>query len=90
MTTAVVLTRQGLPVVVVDTLPDDVRPGLPPGADPSVADLAWRLRRVEREELVAALESAGVPVTPWVGAGSLDVVLRLLARRSSRPRVAAR
>lgn len=90
VTTAVLLTRQGLPVIAVDTLPEGVRPGLPPGVDMQVADLAWRLRRVEREELVAALATAGVPVTPWGGPGSLDEVLRLLSRRAARPRLVTR
>lgn len=89
-TTAVALTRQGLPVVAVDTLPEGVRPGLPPGVDARVADLAWRLRRTERTELLSELTTAGVPVVPWAGPGTLDEVLRLLARRAARPRVGAR
>lgn len=89
-TTAVALVRQGLPVVAVDTLPSGVRPGLPSDVHPGHADLAWRLRRMEREDLLARLGAAGVPVAPWHGPGTVDVVLRLLARRAARHRAGAR
>lgn len=75
-------------VVVVDTLPDDlVEQAAEYGA---VRQLAWRLRVVERARRIDALTRAGVPVTPWRGPGSLDVVLRDLARRAGAPRVVTR
>lgn len=68
----------GLPTVVIDTLPPHLT------ADPAdgYAALAWRLRRLDREEEVHRLRTAGVPVVAWAGPGSLDVVMRRLARRA--------
>lgn len=88
-TTAVHFARQGLPALAIDTLPDGVRPLLPPSVDSRIADLAWRVRSLERDELIAQLTAAGVPVTPWRGPGTLDEVLRQLSRRAGRPRVRA-
>jgi uncharacterized protein (DUF58 family) len=80
------LVQRGLPVVVVDTLPPDAKPRVPDGVDPQLADLAWRMRRLERDQVLAGLGALGCPVIPWRGGGTLDDVLRRLARRASVPR----
>lgn len=84
------LVGRGLTVVAVDTLPDradlgagDLRVGADP-ADP-LADLAWRMRLLEREAVVRRLQAAGIPVVRWAGPGSLDPVLRQLGARAGRP-----
>jgi uncharacterized protein (DUF58 family) len=84
------LVQRGLPVVVVDTLPPGVSPKVPDGVDPRLADVAWRMRRLERDQVLAALASLGCPVIAWRGAGTLDGVLRRLARRATVPVVAVR
>jgi hypothetical protein len=84
------LHRRGLPVLVVDTLPDDARALAPEGTDGQVADLAWRLRRTERDQLLTALAREGCPVVAWRGPGTLDAVLHRLARRAQLPRVRTR
>lgn len=97
--TAATLTRRGLPVLVIDTLPhlgpDQVGPGLEDAAEATgsrreVAALAWRMRRAERDLLLERLARTGCPVVPWRGPGTLDDVLRRLARRAQLPRVVAR
>ncbi|WP_028653403.1 DUF58 domain-containing protein [Nocardioides halotolerans] len=80
------LVQRGLPVVVVDTLPPDASPRTPDGVDPRLVDLAWRMRRLERDQVLAGLEALGCPVIPWRGGGTLDDVLRRLARRADVPR----
>ncbi|GCD91588.1 DUF58 domain-containing protein [Nocardioides sp. LS1] len=84
------LVRRGLPVLVIDTLPGELAPSVIEGTDPVIADLAWRMRLLEREEVLARLSSMGCPVVPWSGPGTLDDVLRRLARRSQLPQVRAR
>jgi hypothetical protein len=84
------LHRRGLPVLVVDTLPDDARALAPEGTDRQVADLAWRLRRTERDQLLTALAREGCPVVAWRGPGTLDAVLHRLARRAQLPQVRTR
>jgi uncharacterized protein (DUF58 family) len=84
------LHHRGLPVLVVDTLPDDAQALAPEGTDPLVADLAWRLRRTEREHLLTALAAEGCPVVVWRGPGTLDDVLHRLARRAQLPQVRVR
>ncbi|QDH10811.1 DUF58 domain-containing protein [Nocardioides dongxiaopingii] len=79
-TAAVDLTRRGLPVVVIDTLPPDAAPDAG-DSDPRLVDLAWRMRRLEREQVLHALAAAGCPVVAWRGAGTVDEVLRRLSRR---------
>ena len=79
------LVQRGLPVVVVDTLPPGASPRVPDGVDPRIADLAWRMRRLERDQVLAGLAALGCPVIAWRGAGTLDDVLRRLARRGQRP-----
>ena len=88
-TTAATLTRRGVPVLVIDTLPPDVRPAVPEGTDPQVAALAWRMRSLERTLVLQRLAALGCPVVPWRGAGTVDDVLRRLARWAQLPRVAA-
>jgi uncharacterized protein (DUF58 family) len=86
ITTAMVtLSRRGLDVVCVDTLvagtlPETARDAQSPGR------LAWRLRLLEREIQLTEVARRGIPVVPWHGPGTLDEVLRRLARRSRLPR----
>lgn len=80
------LARGGRYVVAVDTLPAQARP--PQRGQWS--DLAYRLWRLERENTLARLREHGVPVVGWAGAGSLDLVLRDVARLASAPRVGLR
>ncbi|MGZ4446311.1 MAG: DUF58 domain-containing protein [Nocardioides sp.] len=80
------LVRRGLPVLVVDTLPPGVPPLVGEGTDPAVAALAWRMRLLEREEVLARLAGTGCPVVAWRGPGTLDEVLRRLSRRGPQVR----
>lgn len=52
--------------------------------------VAARLWRLERENTIAQLREHGVPIVAWAGAGSLDEVLRQVARMSSGPRAVRR
>jgi uncharacterized protein (DUF58 family) len=79
---AVSLGRHGLPVVVIDTLPDSVAVD-----DDPYAALAWRIRLLERRREIRRVQRAGIPVVRWLGPGSLDQFLRDVARRASAPRV---
>lgn len=83
---ALSLRRSGLTVVVVDTLPEDF---VGRTSDPMVS-VARRIRLLERDSAVAGAHAAGIPVSPWRGQGSLDPVLRALARRSAAPRLVRR
>jgi uncharacterized protein (DUF58 family) len=85
-TTAANLVRRGLPTVVIDTLPPGARPD-PGDADPVLVDAAWRMRRLEREQVRTALDAIGCPVVTWRGPGTVDEVLRRLVRR--RPHTGA-
>ncbi len=85
-TSAVRLLRRGLPVIVVDTLPGDAAPTVSTETDPVVGALAWRMRLIERRQVLAQLAAAGCPVVPWNGPRTLDEVVRRLARRSQLPR----
>ena len=96
---AVRLARSGHAVVVVDTLPpelrgaeatDDALRSVTGVDDARLARLVWRLRLLDREREARRCAMAGVPVVAWRGAGSLDTVLRQAARRSRAPRVASR
>jgi uncharacterized protein (DUF58 family) len=89
-TVAATLTRRGVAVLVVDTLPPDVRPEGADGADPGLLALAWRMRRIDRSVLLDRLAALGCPVVAWRGPGTLDDVLRRLARRAELPRVVTR
>jgi uncharacterized protein (DUF58 family) len=98
---AVGLARRGVSVITVDTLPPDLaHPDIPLARlaelAPSAADhpdevrLAWRLRLLERAREMARARETGVPIVAWAGPGTLDLVLRDLARRSRSPRVVSR
>jgi uncharacterized protein (DUF58 family) len=80
------LAHRGYPMLVVDTSP---RPILPAPRTWS-RDLAQRLWLVERDGLIHRLGELGVPVVPWAGTGTLDVVLAQVARLHARPRVSPR
>jgi uncharacterized protein (DUF58 family) len=80
------LTRAGRFVLAVDTLPPDV---VPPDLG-AHTEVAYRLWRLERENTIGALREHGVPVVPWAGTGSLDLVLRDLSRSASAPRAGVR
>ena len=84
-TAAITLLQRRLPTVVVDTLPRDAGPAFTGGTDPEIIDLAWRMRRLEREELLSGLAARGCPVVAWRGPGTLDDVLRRLARYAEQP-----
>lgn len=84
---AITLAGRGIAVVVVDTLPDGITDHDP--GDPFRA-LAWRIRLLERARELRAVQAAGVPVVRWRGPGSLDQVLRDLARRRRAPRMVRR
>jgi uncharacterized protein (DUF58 family) len=88
-TVMVTLARRGLTVVVVDTLTPEIFPE--PARNPrSAARLAWRIRLVERQMQITEVTRRGIPVVPWHGPGTLDEVLRRLARRSRTPRLVSR
>lgn len=80
---AAALFRRGHPLVVVDTLPADAAPA----TESEWTALALRLWRLQRATRVHRLAELGVPVVPWRGEGSLDIVLRDLSRAASAPRV---
>ena len=75
------LASRGLDVVVVDCL----HPDIVVGADDARTALAWRMRVLEREALLARVQRAGIPVVVWRGRGTLDEVLRRLGRRATLP-----
>ncbi|MBM7492534.1 uncharacterized protein (DUF58 family) [Micromonospora luteifusca] len=80
------LARAGRFVVAVDTLPTE----LAPPRDQTWAEVAYRLWRLDREVMIGQLREHGVPVVRWAGAGSLDQVLRDVARLATAPRVGGR
>ena len=49
-----------------------------------------RQLEAERDQVLAGLAALGCPVIPWRGPGTLDGVLRRLARRAGAPRAVAR
>jgi uncharacterized protein (DUF58 family) len=89
-TATATLVQRGLPLVVIDTLPGGMALEVAEGTDPAVADLAWRMRLLERDQVLARLASLGCPVVAWRGAGTVDDVMRRLARRAQLPQVRAR
>ncbi|MFC0526290.1 DUF58 domain-containing protein [Phytohabitans kaempferiae] len=80
------LARSGRFVLAVDTLPEGVGP--PRRSD--WTDVAHRFWRLERDNTIGQLREHGVPVVRWAGAGSLDLVLRDVARMASAPKGALR
>ena len=81
------LVRRGLPVIVIDPLPEGTTPTAYPDAEQQVARLAWRMRLLDRNHLLDRLAAAGCPVVPWNGPRTLEEVLRRIARRGQMPRV---
>ncbi|HET6697905.1 MAG TPA: DUF58 domain-containing protein [Nocardioidaceae bacterium] len=79
---AVALRRRGVSVVVVDSVPDDLDLG---SSGPRRAT-AWRIRALERDAVSRAVQAAGIPVVRWRGPGTLDEVLRRLARQPAATR----
>jgi uncharacterized protein (DUF58 family) len=80
------LARSGRIVVAVDTLP---AAAAPPQRGP-FTDVAHRLWRLDRDNTIGQLREHGVPVVGWAGAGSLDLVLRDVARLASAPKAMLR
>ncbi|SNS02132.1 Uncharacterized conserved protein, DUF58 family, contains vWF domain [Streptosporangium subroseum] len=76
------LARTRRSLVAVDTLPA----GLHLRRAGEWSDLAERLWRLERENTIGRLREVGVPVEVWRGSGSLDAVLRDVARIVAVPR----
>lgn len=82
------LASRGCQCLVIDTLPCSPT-GLDTGAlDAAQRRLVLRLRRLEREPLLARLGEAGIPVLPWAGASTLRAVTTTLAH--GRPAVRRR
>ena len=79
-TQAAVLARSGHSVVVIDTLADEALPINSDAWTAPVNDL-WRKERAVR---IRQLTDLGLPIAAWEGNGSLDAVLRELARAASR------
>jgi len=82
---AVSLGRRGLSVVVIDTLPEHVIEH-----DDDLTAIAWRIRLLERRREIRLVGAAGIPVVQWRGPGSLDQVIRDIARRTTGPRMVRR
>lgn len=81
------LARAGRAVVAIDTLGEL---GSRSNDGSQWTDLARHLWRLERDNTIGQLREAGVPVTPWLGAGSLDQVLREMTRMAAAPRIVVR
>lgn len=77
---AVLASRSGHDTVIVDTMPIEAEPVVDEATRPVVADLAWRMRRLDRGSVLHGLRRTGCPVVPWTGPGTLDSVLRQMAR----------
>ena len=82
---AVSLGRRGMSVVVIDTLPEHVI-----DHDDPLTAIAWRIRLLERRREIRMVSSSGIPVVRWRGPGSLDQVIRDIARRTTGPRLVRR
>lgn len=80
------LAARGMSTVVVDTFPQH----LTDNPDEIHQALAWRIRLLERDGQVRSLIARGIPVVSWQGQGSLDHVLRDIARRAAAPRMVRR
>ncbi|MEV0268586.1 DUF58 domain-containing protein [Hamadaea sp. NPDC050747] len=80
------LARAGRSVVTVDTLP----PGLHPATVGAWTGPAYGIWQLERANTIGQLREHGVPVVAWAGAGSLDLVLRDVARMAGRAQGARR
>lgn len=86
-TAAVDLMRRGLPVLVIDPVVEGFEPTPRAGVDPALARLAWRMRNLERRAVLEKMAAVGCPVVVWRGPGTIDEVMRGLAKRRSVPRV---
>jgi uncharacterized protein (DUF58 family) len=75
------LVQHGHTVVIVDTMPPSAAP-----TGSSWERLAARVRVMERQADIDALNELGVPVVPWRGRGTLDEVLRHATRAAAAPR----
>ena len=84
LTQAAMLAARGLSVVVVDALVEVGDDVIPRADRDALARTAWRIRLLERDREIRAIRAQGVAVVPWLGPGSLDVVLRELAHRGLR------
>lgn len=82
-TRAAELAASGSTVLVIDTLGDT----MPAAGASEWNETGWRIMLLERQAELDRLGAAGVPVVPWRGEGSLDVVLRALSRAAAAPRV---
>ena len=84
------LQRSGVSVVVIDTLGDTLD-AVAGSSDDRLAlpVLAARMQKLERDDRLRQLAALGTPVVPWRGPGTLDTVLRQLARRAQVPKVRA-
>jgi uncharacterized protein (DUF58 family) len=78
-----ILARSGRSLVTVDTLPERVHP--PVRNEWTVP--GYRLWWLERANTIGRLREVGVPVEPWRGAGSLDLMLRHVYRIAASSRV---
>jgi len=74
------LARAGRFVVAVDTLTNPDAP-IQGGRWLATAQQLWLL---DRANVIGQLREHGVPVVPWGGAGSLDEILRGVARTAVR------
>ena len=83
------MVRRGLPVIVVDPLPSGTSAQVGTDTDARVAEVAWRMRLLDRAQLLERLAAVGCPVVPWVGPRTLELVVRRLARRTQLPRAGA-
>lgn len=81
------LARAGRAVIAVDTLGSIANEPIPGTAWTLLGQRLWRLQRAAT---IGQLREAGVPVTSWVGVGSLDQVLRDMTRMAAAPRLAVR
>ncbi|MFZ4719630.1 MAG: DUF58 domain-containing protein [Ilumatobacteraceae bacterium] len=76
---AAAIADQGISLLVVDCLPDDITRHDPD--DPYIA-ITWRIELLKRDRVLRTMREAGIAVVPWRGPGSLDVVLRDLQHHS--------
>lgn len=74
------LADRGLAAAAIDCLPAGIVDEHPGDPYPS---LVWRLAVMEREQQLRRVRKSGIAVVPWVGPGSLDLVLRGMQRRIS-------
>jgi uncharacterized protein (DUF58 family) len=73
------ISQLGLDVIAIDCLPHDIHEQ----AGDAQVGIVWRIAVLERERRLRQVSEAGIPVVPWSGPGSLDLVLRALYRRAS-------